>query len=82
MLSSINSLQRALPAVTVGLPGGAAAPAAPLQLRVRGPSRFLTIEAATAGGSAHVEVVQEGSLRLSTQGGAISVPKVLGTWWG
>ncbi|KAL4443326.1 hypothetical protein ABPG75_011063 [Micractinium tetrahymenae] len=48
----------------------------PLQLAVRGPSRFFSLEACTAGGSVAVEVIQEGSVRLSTGGGSISVPKV------
>lgn len=47
-----------------------------MQLDVRGPSRFFTVEACTAGGSVAVEVIQEGSLRLATGGGSISVPKV------
>lgn len=63
-------------AVAVSLGAAAAPAAAPLQLRARGPSRFLTVEATTGGGSVSVEVVQEGSLRLSTGGGSISVPKV------
>lgn len=48
----------------------------PLRLHARAPSRFLTLEAATGGGSVSVEVIQEGSVRLSTRGGDISVPKV------
>lgn len=63
------------PAVSVGHAPGAAAP---LQLQARGPSRFLSVEASTGGGSVHVEVVQEGYLRLNTHGGSISAPKVSG----
>lgn len=49
----------------------------PLQLDVRGPSRFFSLQASSAGGSVAVEVIQEGSLRLATGGGSISVPKVM-----
>lgn len=56
--------------------GTASSSLAPLRLEAHGPSRFFTIEATTAGGSVAVEVVQEGSLRLRTGGGSISVPKV------
>lgn len=69
----------ALPtAVAIRQAAGQLSPAdsQPLQLAVRGPSRFFSLEAATAGGSATVEVIQEGSLRLRTGGGGISVPKV------
>lgn len=66
-----------IPAVTVSAaaPGGAAA----LRVQARGPSRFLSVEAATGGGSVEVEVVQEGSLRLRSGGGSIAVAKV-GAW--
>lgn len=52
------------------------APPPTLLLAVRAPSRFLSIEAASGGGRVHVEAVQEGSLRLDSGGGDISVPKV------
>jgi hypothetical protein len=51
--------------------------ATPLQLTALAPSRFLWVEASSGGGSVSVEVVQEGSLTVSTSGGDISVPKVL-----
>ena len=53
-----------------------AAPLPRLQLQALAPSRFLSIEATTSGGSVHVDAVQEGSLRVSTSGGDISAPKV------
>ena len=49
-----------------------------LQLQALAPSRFLSLEASTGGGNAAVEVIHEGSLRLSTRGGDIWVPKVGG----
>jgi hypothetical protein len=56
-------------------PADASAPAEPVLLAARAPSRFLSIEAASGGGRVHVEVVQEGSLRVDSGGGDISVPK-------
>lgn len=47
----------------------------PQVLKVSGPSRFFSIDATTAGGGVVVQLVHEGSLRLSTAGGPISVTK-------
>lgn len=70
--------RRALPpAVTVSAAAPGSGPA-PLRVQARGPSRFLSVEATTGGGSLEVEVVQEGSLRLRSGGGSIVVPKVGG----
>lgn len=70
------SLARSLAVAVSQAQGAPPTPQQPLQLLVKGPSRFLTVEAFTAGGSTAVEVVQEGSLRVTTRGGDISVPKV------
>lgn len=64
-------------AVTVTSSSSSRVAATPLQLTALAPSRFLWVEASSGGGSVNVEVVQEGSLTVSTSGGDISVPKVL-----
>ena len=45
----------------------------PQQVTLAGPARFFSVDGSTAGGAATVERINEGSLRLSTHGGAISV---------